>query len=510
MTSLDQKPWPTHMPPAQDYCDEDHRLRVLSNFGLDALRGDAELDRIARFAAHLCDTPSAAISLVEEERQVFLARQGISATETPRSTSFCAHTMLGSQILEVLDTTADERFSSFATVTGDEHVRYYVGVPLISSEGVPLGALCVNDIKARTSRLTELQSEGLLTLAEAVKRRIETHRATHRATAELKANADRLQFMLDSVPDIAWSATPDPRTAAPNAEIAYFNARFTEMTGRPARVDIEDLREVVHPDDVETSFAKFAHAMEIAAFFEDEWRLRMKDGSYRWVISRAVPSTDDPATALWFGTLTDIDERYRISQERELLAGELAHRIKNIFAVINGLISLNARGNEQVQDFADALKNTIYALSRAQDMALRINAAQGGDLLELLTVLTEPYGIRGVDCVHIAGDKVTFSPEIATPLALVFHELATNSAKYGALSASQGNLTITVEQHGATVKISWDEKGGPAVTAPEDIGFGSRLIDLALGNQLGGSITKDWRKDGLKADITLSVESLAQ
>ncbi len=503
MTLLDQKPWPTDMPPSQEYCDEDHRLRVLSSFGLDALHGDAELDRIARFAAHLCDAPAAAISLVEEERQVFLAREGIDVAETPRSTSFCAHTMLGSQMLEVLDATDDERFSSFAMVTGDEHLRYYVGVPLISSEGAPLGALCVNDTKARTTGLTELQSEGLLTLAEAVKRRIETHRAAHHATAELKSSADRLQFMLDSVPDIAWSAAPGP-------EFDYFNARFTEVTGKPARANIDDWREVIHPEDFEASLVKFSHALETATFFEDEWRLRMEDGSYRWVISRAVPSTNDPVTARWFGTLTDIDERYRISQERELLAGELAHRIKNVFAVINGLISLNARGNEQVQDYADTLKDTIRALSRAQDMALRVDTAQGGDLRELLIVLTEPYGTKGTDSVRVTGDKVMFSPRAATPLALVFHELATNSAKYGALSAKAGSVTITVEQKGESIKIGWQEEGGPAVNAPEDAGFGSRLIDLALRNQLGGSMEKDWRPQGLNADITLSAENLAQ
>ncbi len=503
MTLLDQKPWPSDTPPAQEYCGEDHRLRVLSSFGLNDLQGDPELDRIARFAAHLCKAPSAAISLVEKERQVFLAREGIDVTETPRSTSFCAHTMLGSDILEVLDATDDERFSSFALVTGDAHLRYYVGVPLISSEGVPIGALCVNDTVPRDKGLDELQVEGLITLAEAVKRRIETHRSANLATAELKASADRLQFMLDSVPDIAWAAT-----AA--GEFDMFNARWTEVTGMPKPKTVEDWRPVVHPEDFEPSVAKFGEAVAAASLFEDEWRMRMPDGSYRWMLTRAVPSTDDPATARWFGTITDIDERYRISEERELLAGELAHRIKNVFAVINGLISLNARGNEQVQDYADTLKDTIRALSRAQDMALRVDTAHGGDLCELLSVLTEPYRTKGADSVRVTGDTVMFSPRAATPLALVFHELATNSAKYGALSAKTGSVTITVQQQGELIKIGWQEEGGPAVNAPEDAGFGSRLIDLALRNQLGGSMEKDWRAQGLKADITLSLENLAQ
>ncbi|MEL7219306.1 MAG: HWE histidine kinase domain-containing protein, partial [Pseudomonadota bacterium] len=461
MTLLDQKPWPTDTPPAQEYCDEEHRLRLVSRFGLEALESDPELDRITRFAALLCDAPSAAVSLVEAERQVFLSREGIDVTETPRSTSFCAHTMLGAEMLEVLNATEDERFSSFAMVTGDEHLRYYVGVPLISSEGAPLGALCVTDTKARTAGLNEVQSEGLLTLAEAVKRRIETHRAAHRATAELKSSADRLQFMLDSVPDIAWSAAPGP-------VFDYFNARFTEVTGLPPRRSVDDWREVIHPEDFEASLIKFSTAMETASFFEDEWRLRQNDGQYRWVISRAVPSTSNPATARWFGTLTDIDERYRISQERELLAGELAHRIKNVFAVINGLIALNSRDNPQVQDFADSLQDTIRALSRAQEMALRVDTAIGGDLRELLSVLTAPYGSNGTGSVHVDGDEVRFGPRSATPLALVFHELATNSAKYGALSIANGTVTISIDHAEDSAVVTWVETNGPRVAEPDE------------------------------------------
>lgn len=503
MTLLDKQPWPMDTPPAQEFCDEEHRLRLLASFGLGALEGDPELDRIARFAAHLCEAPSAAISLVEEKRQLFLAREGIEVAETPRSTSFCAHTMLGSDILEVLDATDDERFASFALVTGDQNLRYYVGVPLISSEGVPIGALCVNDTVAREKGLNELQCEGLLTLAEAVKRRIETHRSASIATAELKASADRLQFMLDSVPDIAWSAAPGP-------EFDYFNARFTEATGLPPRRNVEDWREVIHPDDFDASLEKFSHAMANATLFEDEWRLRLADGSYRWVISRAVPSSDDPATARWFGTLTDIDERYRISQERELLAGELAHRIKNIFAVINGLISLNARGNDQVRDYAEELKGTVRALSRAQEMALRVDTAQGGDLRTLLHDLTAPYESRGGKAVLVSGDNVTFGPRAATPLALLFHEMATNSAKYGALSAGSGSVRIEITQNDETVTVGWCEEGGPPAVAPEETGFGSRLIELTLANQLGGTMVQEWSERGLSAHFTLSRPKLAQ
>lgn len=503
MTLLDQKPWPIDKPPAQEYCDEEHRLQLLAGFGLTALQGDAELDRIARFAAQLCDAPSAAISLVEKERQVFLAREGIDEPQTPRATSFCAHTMLGSDILEVLDATTDYRFAAFALVTGETRLRYYVGVPLISSEGVPIGALCVNDTEPRTEGLDDFQVEGLVTLAEAVKRRIETHRSASLATAELKASADRLQFMLDSVPDIAWSAAPGP-------EFDYFNARFSEVTGLPPRRNVDDWREVIHPDDFDASLEKFSQAMANATFFEDEWRLKQADGSYRWVISRAVPSSDDPATARWFGTLTDIDERYRVSEERELLAGELAHRIKNTFSVILGLIQLSSRGEFDVATYATELSGRIRALARAQESALRIETSSGGDLKELLEVLTAPYGLSEGSSVEVSGDAVRYGPRSATPLALVFHELATNSAKYGALSVAEGRVAISVERHGDTAELIWQESHGPPASEPSQTGFGSRLMTLTIEGQLGGNLAQEWREDGLRAKISLPLERLAQ
>lgn len=497
---IDLPPWPTNQAPANEFRDEGSRLRVLASFDVDGLEGDAELAHLARFAANLCNASSAAISLVEEERQRFVASEGMQQSETPRSTSFCAYAMMGSDLFEVLDATRDERFRDFALVRGEEHIRYYAGVPLISSEGAPLGALCILDTEPRAQGLDALQREGLTVLAESVRRRLEAHRQSHLAVFELKESAERLQFMLDSVPDIAWSAAPGP-------VFDHFNARFTEVTGKPPPSEVDDWRAFVHPDDFEASLVKFQYSMENATLFEDEWRLRLADGSYRYVLSRAVPSSDDPATARWFGTLTDIDDRYRLSQERELLAGELAHRIKNVFSVITGLISLRSRNQPEQRDFTEALNANIRALARAQEYALP-GARAGENLQELLGVLMKPYGADGSDVVQISGDEASFGPRAATPLALVFHELATNSAKYGALSSSNGRVTITVTSLDDAIAITWQERGGPEVSTPDDSGFGSRLLAMTIENQLGGSIERSWETEGLTATITLPLERL--
>ncbi len=482
-------------------CGEDERLVTLASYSASQLQGDDELGRIAQFAARLCDTPAAAISLVEAERQVFLAREGLNMAETPRSTSLCAFTMMQGNVLEVPDASGDARFADFAVVRGEDHLRFYAGAPLVSSEGAPLGALCVIDTDPRPGGLTDLQREGLLVLAEAVKRRLLAHRQANRATQELRERSERLQFMIDSVPDIAWSAEP-------GARFDYVNARWQQITGQPVPHTVEDWRKVFHPEDYEATLAKFNTALENAEPFEDEWRMLQADGSYRWVLSRAIPSTDDPVTARWFGTVTDVDDAYRISQERELIAGELAHRIKNIFSVIIGLISLHARGKPATEAFAAVLSDNIRALSRAQEFALQMDPIKAEDLKGLLEVLMAPYGVPGARAVNITGDAVRFGVRAATPLALVFHELATNSAKYGALSAAAGTLSIKVERQADEAVITWCEADGPATQAPEDKGFGSRLMTMAVQHQLGGQLGMNWQPEGLQATISIPLARL--
>ncbi len=500
--SFDQTPWPFDLPSAPEYADETRRIQTLNRLNLDALRDDPELDAIAKFAAKLCDAPTALINIIREDEQDFLAKVGEPARTVPPQESICALAMVNDGWLIIPDTLADPAVKDLGVVQKSPNARFYAGLPLVSEEGAPLGALCILDTKPRPEGLTELQRQGLEVLTSSIKRRFSAHRETLSAVAESRDNAQRLQFMLDSVPDIAWSAAPGP-------EFDYFNARFTEVTGLPARRSVDDWREVIHPDDFDASLIKLERAMSTASLFDDEWRLRQADGSYRWILSRAVPSSDDPETARWFGTITDIHDRHLLSQERQMLAGELAHRIKNIFSVINGLVVLHARGQPELKLFADTLGNHIRALSRAQEFALRIDAKSEEKLKGLLEVLLAPYGVPGHSAVAISGVDVAIGARATTPLALVFHELATNSAKYGALSVAAGTVTINTAHQGDNVQILWRENGGPAAQPPQETGFGSRLVKMAIEHQLGGTITQDWRAEGLVADISIPSARLA-
>lgn len=498
--------WPQGRLPAQRFCDEQERLRVVASFGTDGLQDDPALAEIADFAARLCSAPIALVSLVEDERQCFLARSGLNETETPRSSSFCAHAMLGDAMMVVRDTAEHPQFRDNPLVTGAPHIRFYAGMPLVSREGAPLGALCVIDDKARPFGLSALQHQGLQVLAQAVILRLEGHRSRHEADRLQTYSRTAFRTILDSLPDIAWSADPDGR-------ITYANERWVKFTGlAEGQMDFDTVKDAFHPDDLDQWRRNWLEALEHPEPYEAEYRLRSADGSYRWVLTRALPVLDaEGRIESWFGSITDIDEGHRLSESRDLLARELAHRIKNIFAVLSGLVAMRSRANPALKQFADDITGSIHALARAQDFVRVPGSDRRADLHVLLRALMEPYDAAGTDRVKVSGDGVKFGPRAATPLALVFHELATNAAKYGALSVEAGTIRIELHLDGDEVRIVWREAGGPPVeTPPEHQGFGSRLIGSVVKSQLGGQIEQSWPATGLELSIALPRATLLQ
>ncbi len=410
--------------------------------------------------------------------------------------------MLLAEGMVVPDATADARFADNPLVTGPPHIRFYAGMPLVSEEGEPLGSLCVIDSAPRKDGLTALQRQGLTVLTAAVMRRLRARRADLRSARELERSDARLKAMADSIPDIAWSAGSEGR---PN----YFNRRWFEFTGAPLG-DLSQAGAVfVHPDDYAPMIAAWEQSIADAKPFEYENRLRRFDGEYRWMLTRAVPMIGgDGKVVQWFGTMTDIDETRRLSESRDLLAKELSHRIKNIFAVIAGLVSLSVRSQPEHKPFADSLTQTIRALGRAHDFVRPTDGAERDNLLGLLGELFAPYGSGDGGRVRISGDDCAIASRAATPLALVFHELATNSAKYGALAVAGGHVDLAVRDDADMLLLTWTEHGGSTPDEEPADGFGSRLVEMSVTGQLGGSWQRRFEPGGLVVELQVSKQAI--
>ena len=254
--------------------------------------------------------------------------------------------------------------------------------------------------------------------------------ATSIATINALRDSDAgFRLLADTMPQMVWSTLPD-------GFHDYYNRRWYEFTGVPeGSTDGEEWNGMFHPDDQERAWGLWRHSLATGDQYEVEYRLRHRSGAYRWTIGRALPLRDaDGAIVRWIGTCTDIDDAKRQGEQTEILSRELSHRIKNIFAVISGLIGMSVRRHPEAAEFADELRDRVWALGRAHEFARphsdQSRAHIGESTLDgLLRELLRPYPALGEERIRIDVTDVRIDDRGATPLALIFHELATNAAK---------------------------------------------------------------------------------
>jgi len=326
------------------------------------------------------------------------------------------------------------------------------------------------------------------------------------STAHTDADA-RFRILTDAMPQMVWSTLPD-------GHHDYYNARWYEFTGAPVgSTDGDGWNGMFHPDDQQRAWSAWQHALATGEPYEIEYRLRHRSGEYRWTLGRALPLREaDGKIVRWIGTCTDIHDTKMLAEERKLVAQELNHRIKNIFAVVGSIISLSARAYPSLKPYTETLLQRVFALAKAHEF-VRAQSTSGSQrsLQGLIEALLEPFREGEHKRVVFLGQDVGFDDAAATPLALLFHELATNAAKYGALSQPDGRIEVVTEALRSGYHVCWKERGGLARSGkPAHLGFGSKLIALSVEGQLEGSIEHVWESDGLRAEIVLPQEALAR
>jgi len=199
--------------------------------------------------------------------------------------------------------------------------------------------------------------------------------------------------------------------------------------------------------------------------------------------------------------LRDITERKMNEEARALLAREVDHRAKNALAVAQALVGLTKA--DTVDEFAAAIRGRIESLGRAHSL-LSQSQWRGAPLDQLIRDEIRPYSKEGQ--LLLNGPKVTCSAGAVQSLSLLFHELATNAVKYGALGADRGHVTIEWMFEGNSMLICWQEQGGPPVVRPKRKGFGTRLLNQVSGRQLNADLDFDWNPGGLRVEIKLPSE----
>ena len=284
------------------------------------------------------------------------------------------------------------------------------------------------------------------------------------------------------------------------------------MAGSDA-VSFADLFSRIHYDDRGRVSASFLAVRQLPGPYEIDFRIMVED-EVRWIACRGHGDDTGASDRTMFGVFIDCTARKNAEEASELLAGEMSHRVKNLLAIAAGLTAITSRSSKTTEDMAHQLTVRLNALGRAHDLVRPIpGRSQSAALLaDLLTILLTPYGDMGGfgDRTRITAPRIAIGEKTTTVLALVVHELATNSLKYGAFSSPSGMLDVSCHSKDADVVVVWSERGGPTIQLPTGPGgYGSRLVDRSVCGHLGGSIDRDWCPDGLVATLRMRSDRLS-
>ncbi|MRX52303.1 PAS domain S-box protein [Paracoccus sp. S-4012] len=229
-----------------------------------------------------------------------------------------------------------------------------------------------------------------------------------------------------------------------------------------------------------------------------------KDGSPVWVSLTISPLRDARGEVVGASKIArDMTERRRAEEHREILVGELNHRVKNVMATVQAVAAQTLSSATSVDDARASFEARLIALGKAHDLLTRENWA-GADLRDIVAGTVEPHS-GGSNRFRIEGPPLRLLPGAALSIAMALHELATNAAKYGALSTEEGKVDIVWEVAGPgkdrALSLRWTESGGPHVAEPTHKGFGSRLIQRVLAAELSGNVSVSYQPTGVVCTI---------
>lgn len=474
-------------------------------------------DRVTRMVCRLLSVPVSLFSIFDSSRQFFKSAHGLadpwaSRRAMPLADSICKHVVRQGVPLVIGDTGSDTALRGEAAIA-ELGIEAYLGVPVRNAAGHVFAALaaisrtkrdwCEDDIATMRDLGALVESE--LHLRSEILSRQDAER-------ELRLNEARLRSIADAAPAMMWQT--DQRGGS-----IYRSRGWQEFTGQPPGQGLGfGWLEAVHPEDRARVGEIILHANAAKQPFHTDYRLLRGDGIWRRIADAGNPHFDDCAVFLGLvGSAYDDTERKQAEETREFIGRELSHRIKNIFAMISGVVGLSARDFAGAGEFALTLRNRIAALARAHEFALpSAGNPDSGEhrphtMTALLRTLLSPYQAEANSArIVIAVEDVAVGSTAAVTLAMLLHELTTNALKYGALAADAGQIVLRGRVDREDYVLTWEERGGPAVEGPPTRqGFGTLMVQRAANMQLGASFDYQWERRGLRLTLRIPTASIA-
>ena len=328
-----------------------------------------------------------------------------------------------------------------------------------------------------------------------------------------KASEEALRYQLNLNRLITDNAAEALFMVDAQGRVTFANPAAERMLGW-SREDMlgQDLHGLIHRHgpDHQASQCAMDHVLKSTSTLRDQEDVFLRrDGTPVPVLCSSAPitSTSGPAGAVL--VVHDMTERKRADEQQKLLLNELNHRVKNTLATVQSLAMQTLRTAPSAEAFQDAFLARLMALSATHNL-LTQTAWERTSLHDVVEVELAPYGGGEPGRVQAQGDPILLPPRVALALGMVLHELATNAAKYGALSRPEGRVELKWDvvaqgQAASQLTITWTERNGPQITVPARRGFGSRLIEQTIRLELDGEIRFDFDPLGLRCRMAIVI-----
>jgi PAS domain S-box-containing protein len=358
------------------------------------------------------------------------------------------------------------------------------GAPAVDSQVTgPRPAASALTIEARTETIDARDGSDVLKLRQALERQ--------KHTFDLAMSASQMG---------TWRYT-----IADNICVYDENAqRLYGLTAARFLHDDEGTKSKFHPDDLDLMWSRVSKALDPLSDgrYEVEYRVKQRDGSWRWLSAWGLvefegegPKRKPVAIS---GASRDLTERKQAEELQRLLLNELNHRVKNTLAMVQAIGWRTLRDARDLPSAREALDRRIRSLAQAHDL-LTLRSWTGADLRDVVARALEAFARTQL---AVSGAALDISPKHALTLSLALHELATNAAKYGALSRPEGRVTVQWNVHEGMLHLQWEESGGPPVTPPTHKGFGSQLLEELIVRDLSGDTRLNYDAFGLRCRIS--------
>jgi len=381
---------------------------------------------------------------------------------------------------------------------------------VIAIFGVSNASLAAAHRRLQSEMVERAKAEEALRLSQKAEAEAQLAIATERGRSALHQSEQQLEMALHAGRLGAWVLDlASGRMIASELFRANFGLGVEDPFDRYAHLVAR-----VHPEDRARQQREMDIAIAQHTDLDSEYRTIRPDGETRWVLMRGRAGYDaEGAPVRMTGVSLDITARKRADERQRLLLDELNHRVKNTLATVQAITLQSAR-EAGAAPFVRALLSRIAALARAHDLLTEV-AWEGADLREVIARTLAPHEPEGqAGRIHLSGPPVQLGPNAAVSLTMAFHELETNACKYGALSASTGQVHVTWSADGphapAAVRIDWTETGGPEVSPPTRRGFGSRLVEIGLAREFGGRAELIFARQGLHCCMRLPLSRKIQ